>query len=73
MLDATIARARMRGLTALGRVRPGCGGGAAAPETDASARRTRADGAAIGTGTPIRPSTPSPRPATDALVASSIS
>jgi hypothetical protein len=72
MVDAAIARGRLRGLTALGRVRPGRGGGAAAPETDASARRTGTDGAAIAAGTPTRPSTPSPRPGTDALAASTI-
>jgi len=72
MVDATIARARLRGLDALGRVRPGDSGEAAAPGAGASARRTGTDGAAIAAGTPIRPSTPSPRPATDALAASTI-
>ena len=72
MVDATIACARMRGLNAMGRVRPGCGGGAAAPGTGASGRRTGTDGAAIAAGTPPRPSTFRPRPATDALVASTI-
>ena len=72
MVDATIARARLRGLTAPGRVRSDYVGGAAAPGSGASARRTGTDSSTIAAGTPLRPSTPSPRPATDALVASTI-
>jgi hypothetical protein len=72
MVDAAIARARLRGLDAPGRVQPVHTGGAGAPGLRASARRTGTDGAAIAAGTPIRPGTPSPRPATDALAASTI-
>jgi hypothetical protein len=72
MADAPIARARLRGLNAPGRVQTVRAGEAGAPGLRASGRRTGADGAAIATGTSTRPGTPSPRPATDALVASTI-
>jgi hypothetical protein len=72
MVDATIARARLRGLDAPGRVQPVHTGGAGAPGLRASGRRAGIDGAAIATVTSTRPGTTSPRPATDALVASTI-
>jgi hypothetical protein len=72
MVDATISCARLRDLTALGRFRPGRAGGAGALGPSASRRRTGTDGAAIAAGTSPRPSTPSSRPGTDDLVASTI-
>jgi len=72
MVDATIACARLRGLAAFDRVRFSRTGEAGTSEPRASARRTGSDSAAIAAGTPHRPNTPSPPPATDALVASPI-
>jgi hypothetical protein len=72
MVDATISRARLRDLAALGRSRPGHGGEAAATGPSASRRRTGTDGAAIAAGTSPRPSTTSSRPGSDDLVASTI-
>jgi len=72
MIDATISRARLHDLDALGRSRPGCAGAAAASSPSASRRRTGADGAAIATGTSPRPSTPSSRPGSYDLMASII-
>jgi hypothetical protein len=60
LVDVTISRVRLRDLAALGRARR------------AARRRTGADGAAIAAGTSPRPSTPSSRPGTDDLMASTI-
>jgi hypothetical protein len=56
MVDATISRARLRHLRALGRSRAAPGGAAAATSPSASRRRTATDGAAIAGGTSPRPS-----------------
>jgi len=55
MVDATISRARLRHLRALGRSRAAPGGEAAAISPSASRRRTAVDGAAIDGGTSPRP------------------
>jgi hypothetical protein len=72
MIDARLSRVRLRGLAALGRSWLDRAGVAAAVKPSASRRRTGTDGAAIAAGTPPRPSTPSPRPGTDELMASTI-
>jgi hypothetical protein len=72
MVDATIPRVRMRALAALGRFRRVRAGAAAANAPGAARRRTGTDGAAIAAATPPRPSTTSPRPETDGLMASTI-
>jgi hypothetical protein len=72
MVDATISRARMHDLTALGRARGARVGVAAADTSCAARRRTGTDGAAIAAGTSPRPSAVSSRPGTDDLVASTI-
>jgi len=72
MVDATIARARMRDLAGLGRSRPAGPGRAGPRRPCAWSRRTGADGAAIAAGTPRRPRATSSRPGTDGLVASTI-
>ena len=72
MVDATISCVRLRGLDALGRSRRVRAGAAAANPPCAARRRTGTDGAAIAAGTSPHPSTPSPRPGTDDLVASTI-
>jgi len=72
MVDATISCVRLRVLDALGRFRCDRAGAAAAVTARAARRRTGTDGAAIAAGTSPRPSTPSPRPGEDDLVASTI-
>jgi len=72
MGDATSARVRLRDLSALGRSRPAQAGFAGPAGPFASRRRPGTDTPGIGTGPSPRPSTPSSRPGTDALVASPI-
>jgi hypothetical protein len=74
MVDATISRARLRGLARLGRARGRCAAaeGVAAPPPHASRRQAATDAASIGDVLPPRPRAASPRPGADDLMASTI-
>jgi hypothetical protein len=73
MVDATISRARLRGLARLGRARGRAAAeGVAAPPPHASRRQAATDAASIGDVLPPRPRAASPRPGADDLMASTI-